>query len=116
MCAFQLLEHLPYEDSLTAFKEMARVARSNIVLSLPDARRVWRYAVTIPKVGTINWLKPRPSAGPQRHRFDGEHHWEVNKRDYSLEKIIADFSAFARLIKTYRVYENPYHRFFVFAS
>ena len=48
------------------------------------------------------------------HKFDGEHYWELNKVSYSLEKVLRDFSEHAALINTYRVPENPYHRFFIF--
>jgi len=40
VCAFQMLEHLPYEVSLQALDEMLRVCRRYVVISLPDARPV----------------------------------------------------------------------------
>lgn len=51
---------------------------------------------------------------PSKHVFDGEHHWEIGKKGYLLKKIIDDLSQKSKLLKTYRVPENPYHRFFVF--
>lgn len=114
VCAFQMLEHLPYEESLKAFSEMVRVSRRNVVISLPDARLVWRYQLHIPKFGSRDFFIPRPQLCSRIHEFDGEHYWEVNKRDYSLSRVIADFTKYIRLVNTYRVRENPYHRFFVF--
>ena len=116
VCAFQILEHLPYERSLIGLREMARVSRSKVVISLPDARPVWPYKIHIPKIGVLNLLIPRPFFKEKKHEFDGEHYWEINKRGYSLKKVISDFSSIygMKLIKTYRVYEFPYHRFLVF--
>lgn len=116
VCAFQMLEHLPFDESLKAFQEMARVAKSNVVVSLPDAQNVWRYIFHVPKMGERQVLVRRPGWRPTNHQFDGEHHWEVNKSNYALEEVIRCFesTANARLLKTYRVMENPYHRFFVF--
>ncbi|MDA3875549.1 MAG: class I SAM-dependent methyltransferase [Halothiobacillus sp.] len=114
VCAFQMLEHLPYEQALRAFAEMTRVSRHHIVISLPDAKRVWRYSGHIPKMGVLDWLLPRPFSRALTHEFDGEHHWEINKRDYSLVKVTQDLTRTATLLKTWRVPENPYHRFFVF--
>jgi ubiquinone/menaquinone biosynthesis C-methylase UbiE len=116
VCAFQMLEHLPYESALVAFKEMARVSRKDIVISLPDSKAVWRYSLQVPKFGDFKFLFPKPFAKPRVHEFDGEHHWEVGKKDYSLEKVIADFSAVCPLASTYRVHDNPYHRFFIFKT
>lgn len=113
-CAFQMLEHLPYDRSLAAFGEMLRVARAHVVLSLPDAKTAWPYALHVPTVGRVDLLVPRPALGARPHVFDGEHHWEVNKQGYALERVVADFSARAALLRTYRVPELPYHRFFVF--
>lgn len=114
VCAFQMLEHLPYDVSLRAFGEMARVSRRHVVISLPDARTVWRYQFYVPKVGARCFLVPRPQFTAPAHEFDGQHYWEINKRNYPLTRVIADFSQYIRLVKTYRVAENSSHRFFVF--
>jgi len=115
VCAFQMLEHLPYEAALQAFGEMARVSRSHVVISLPDARPVWRYQLHIPKFGPWDFFVARPLFKAQVHEFDGEHYWEINKRGYSLDRVIADLSKHLKLSKTYRVFENSYHRFLIFS-
>jgi len=114
VCAFQMLEHLPYDASLLAFGEMVRVSRAHVVISLPDAKPVWQYRIQIPKIGIHDFLVPKPQLSTPVHEFDGEHYWEINKKDYSLDRIISDFSKDAQLVSTYRPTENPSHRFFVF--
>ncbi|MBU3951202.1 MAG: class I SAM-dependent methyltransferase [Proteobacteria bacterium] len=115
ICAFQILEHLPYDQSLVAFSEMVRVARKNIIISLPDAKKLWTYSVHIPKIGEVMLHFPRPQLRPLIHKFDGEHYWEINKLGSPLQKIIDDFTRNnVNILKMYRVPENPYHRFFVF--
>ena len=114
VCAFQMLEHLPYKTALQAFAEMVRVSRQHVVISLPDARPVWQYRYHVPKFGTRSLLFPRPILKQPEHVFDGEHHWEINKKGYDLAWVIKDFGRLCHLTRTYRVFENPYHRFFVF--
>lgn len=116
VCAFQMLEHVPYEQSLAIFTEMARVARKGLVISLPDAATRWPVALHIPRIG-MKWLYvPKPRLRAPKHRFNGEHYWEINKAHYSLSKVLEDLQATAgvELRKTYRVNENPYHRFLVY--
>lgn len=114
VCAFQMLEHFPYEVSLQAFRELVRVSRRNIIISLPDARIAWRFLAHVPLLGPRSFLINRPRLMAPVHEFDGEHYWEINKRGYPLSRVITDFSKEAELLLTYRVSENPYHRFFVF--
>lgn len=114
VCAFQMLEHLPYEVSLKAFGEMVRVSRRHVVISLPDAKVVYRYLFHVPRLGSQEFFLPKVQLGLPEHEFDGEHYWEINKRGYPLSRVIADFSQYMRLIETYRVREIPYHRFFIF--
>lgn len=116
VCAFQMLEHLPYKDALRAFAEMARVSRHYVVISLPDAKPVWRYHFYIPKIGLFDWLLPKPFHSLEKHKFDGEHYWEIGKREYSLNRILKDFATVSQLVRTYRVTENPYHRFLIFRT
>lgn len=113
-CAFQMLEHMPYEESLKAFSEMVRVSKSSIVISLPDAKPTLRYGFSIPKLGFFGGVVSRPFARVKKHVFDGEHYWEVNKKKFALSRIVKDFGAYAQLVDSWRVYENPYHRFFIF--
>jgi hypothetical protein len=114
VCAFQMLEHLPYEVSLQAFAEMVRISAKHVVISLPDALDVWRYQIHIPGLGLKYFLFPRPRLRTQRHEFDGQHYWEINTRGFSLSRVVLDFEKLIRLVTTYRVPDNPYHRFFVF--
>ncbi|MDA3876553.1 MAG: methyltransferase domain-containing protein [Halothiobacillus sp.] len=115
VCAFQMLEHLPYEKSLEAFREMTRVARTGVVISLPDAKTLWPMSIYVPKIGNVHFFIPRPRLFPQKHIFDGEHCWEINKKGFSLRKIVEEFVVLGwSLEKTFRVSENPYHRFFIF--
>jgi len=115
VCAFQMLEHLPYELSVQAFSEMARVAKDSIVISLPDAKNMWSFSVQGPRFRGINIQIPRPTLRPSPHNFDGQHYWEINKRGYSLRRIIGDLTKNnVDIITSYRVTECLYHRFFVF--
>jgi SAM-dependent methyltransferase len=116
VCAFQMLEHLPYEMSLKAFAEMARVSRRHVIVSLPDSRPVWHYRLHVPGRGPWDVFVPRPSwRGTPEHHFNGEHYWEIGKRGYALSRIVGDMSARIPMLRTYRVLENPYHRFLLFA-
>ena len=114
VCAFQMLEHLPYEKSLQAFSEMARVSRQYVVISLPDAKPMWRYRFHLPKLGSRDFLVTRPMFQSLEHKFDGEHYWEINKQGYELTRVSEDLVKICSLLRTYRVLENPYHRFFIF--
>ena len=113
-CAFQMLEHLPYSVSLDAFRELVRVSKKAVIISLPDAESVFRWQVWIPKLAAFDRLIPPVGGKPKEHVFDGEHYWEINKVSYMLDKVIQDFEKIANLESTYRVMENPYHRFFIF--
>lgn len=48
------------------------------------------------------------------HKFNGEHYWEIGKFGYPLSRIIKDIKiAGFNIKKTYRIFEVPYHRFFI---
>lgn len=114
VCAFQVLEHLPFPSALVAFNEMVRVSRGHILISLPDSMRTWYYRLHIPLVGTFRFNIPVPRLTDPVHFFDGEHYWELNKKGYGLKNVIASFSQNALLIRSFRVRENSYHKFFLF--
>jgi hypothetical protein len=117
VCAFQMLEHIPFGESITGFAEMCRVAKNNVIISLPDAKVLYNWQINLPRFGSYCFSIPKITIGLKNHFFDGEHYWEINKKKFSLKKVSQAFLLAApnfRLVKTYRVVENPYHRFFIF--
>jgi len=114
VACYEVLEHLPYENFHTSLCEIFRVSSSYAIISLPDVSRVYRIDVQIPKIGEIKRLFYLPRRKMPVHNFDGEHYWEMGKFGYPLKKIIEDIQrAGFEVKKTYRVFEFPYHRFFV---
>jgi SAM-dependent methyltransferase len=116
VCSFQMLEHLPYDLALCAFKEMVRVSRQGVVVSIPDAGYCWRCLLHIPKIGKFSTILSLPLLRNKRHVFDGEHHWELNKKGYELKKVVRDMEVGCSLVETYRVFEHPFHRFLIFVK
>jgi len=115
VACYELLEHLPYEYVAKALSEISRVSKQHVILSLPDVNRVYRIYIYIPKVGEIKRLLPLPRIRKPIRKFDGEHYWEIGKTGYPLKRILNDIQKQGlQLERTYRVYENPYHRFFIF--
>ena len=111
---FQVLEHIPYKHFRQAITELVRVSRKKVVISLPDAEELWQYRLHIPFLGVFSLDIPRPRLRPRPHVFDGEHYWEINKSGYPLDDILnAIESSGTVVVKSYRVIQNPFHRFFV---
>lgn len=114
VACYELLEHLLYENFEKAMSEIFRVSTSHALLSLPDANRVYPLYLQIPKFKEVRKLLPIPRLRRPVHHFDGQHHWEIGKASYSLSRIMNDINDLGfNIEKTYRVFELPYHRFFI---
>lgn len=114
IACYEVLEHLPYSEFTKALKEINRVSRKYVILSLPDVTTVCCINIKVPKIRSIKSLIPFPFIKPIHHKFDSEHYFEIGKINYPLKKIESDIkkSRF-KIIKTYRVFELNYHRFFL---
>lgn len=114
IASYEVLEHIPYEDAKKALTEIYRVSQKHAILSLPDCTRTYRFCVSVPKIGIFRKLIPIPFSKPQQHIYDGQHYWEIGKEEYPLNRFINDIQKTGFLIrKTYRLFEHPYHRFFI---
>lgn len=78
--AYEVLEHLPFEEFSVAMQELKRVAQNYILISLPDRNRAYRFQIQLPKIGDIKFLIPIPTFIKSEHKFDGEHYWEIGKK------------------------------------
>ncbi|WP_211260228.1 class I SAM-dependent methyltransferase [Xenophilus azovorans] len=116
VCAFQVLEHMPFDTSMKALQEMCRVAKKIAIISLPEAGYCWPNTISLPYIRKVQFIIKNPFKKPQKHVFDGEHYWEIGKQGYDLPRVMDAIKSHAQKnckISTYRVHENPYHRFFI---
>jgi len=112
-CAFQVLEHLPYESFIPALQELRRVARKAVIVSLPDAAAGYPTRISIPGRGIRDFIIPRPYF-KKAHIFDGQHYWEINKKKTPLKRIVQDIEQQGfRIRHNQRYAANMYHRFLV---
>lgn len=111
---YEVLEHLPYQDFQKALGELARASKGAVIISLPDITRTYRFYLELPKLGTIKKIITLPKFKKSITVFTGDHHWDIGAAQYPLKRIISDIkTAGFNIKKTYQVFENPYHRFFL---
>lgn len=117
VACFEVLEHLPYDKLSKALSEIYRISNRYAIISLPDSTRAYRFDIQVPKIGELKKLITIPRLKPPKHYFDGEHYWEIGAVGYPLRRILTEMqNAGYKIEKTYRVFEIPYHRFFVLAK
>jgi SAM-dependent methyltransferase len=86
VAAFEVLEHLPFDDAAVALEQMAGVTRSHVVLSVPYSGVTWHLAA---RLFTFNKDRPlriglRLPAFWRRSPTCDEHHWEPGLRGRPL--------------------------------
>ncbi len=110
---FETLEHLPWDAFEPAVRELRRVARRYVLLSLPDASPCVRLGFATNNAGLkTRRLVQLPNPFPKAHRFDGQHYWEIGKRDFPLSRIVRAVEGCGLVVEeNFRVFELPYHRF-----
>ena len=114
----QVLEHLPFARFESAIKELARVAALGIVLSLPGATRHYEVRLCLPKLPRLWWVYSRQCRVPAPYRDDhwqrSGHYWEVGYPETPLNRVVQVIRANnLSILRTWRVPEYPYHRFFI---
>lgn len=109
--AYEVLEHLPFECLSVSLGELRRVSKRHVILSLPHfgpRLGVWLKIPVLPEIRVafkIPYLK--------KHVFDGEHHWEIAKRGYPVERIRAVIEHHFTIVRDFIPFENQAHHFFV---
>jgi len=112
----QVLEHLPFERFGHALRELRRVSRGRLVLSLPDQRRCVTLRINAPRLSRqLQWSPPRmraPRIPADRLETDG-HHWEIGFRGWEMPIVRRSIEeAGWRIRRISRVPELSWHTFF----
>jgi hypothetical protein len=114
----QVLEHLPFGCFRVALMELFRVSKRVLILSLPDQDRYIELSLRLPKIGLRRLSLSLPRLRPQpilQGRFEEMgHYWEIGYKGFPLDRVkeIIKHSGW-KIIRTWRVSEIPWHRFFL---
>ena len=111
ICAFEVLEHIKYENIENILHQMAAISNKYVIISLPQFSFVFSFWFSISRLGAFKKYIRIPF--PVVHKFDGEHYWELGKKGFSL-------SSFRKLLQkefiVQKEFTDPldtYHRFFI---
>lgn len=116
--AFEVLEHLPWEEVPKALAELKRVSKKYVVISVPYKSTgfewVWKFpgARTLCKKLFLDFFIRIPL------RFggikvSGQHYWEIDIARTSLRKVRSVLARHFTIEKELSPVLNKYHRFFV---
>jgi ubiquinone/menaquinone biosynthesis C-methylase UbiE len=114
VAAFQILEHLPFQDFEVALRELRRVSRRYVCISLPDSGIYLRFKLHLTgKMRCDRWID---LSGWRRkaHLDGGEHYWEINEQGFEIDTVRSTIRKAGLTIKNEnRLLENMYHRLFI---
>jgi len=111
VCVFEVLEHLPFDQFEKALKELSRVSKKDIIISLPHFGPPIKFSLKIPFLPEIKFAWKIP--WPRKHVFNGQHYWEIGKKGYSTGMIRKIFCKHFILKKEFIPFENQYHHFYI---
>ncbi len=111
VCAFEILEHLPFEKFERSVQEIHRVAKVGAIVSVPHFGPPIKFLIKIPFLPELRfaWKVPYPRV----HVFNGQHYWEIGKRGYPVRRIRAVLEKYFTVTKEFVPFQNQYHHFFV---
>jgi len=117
VCAFQMIEHIPWEDVPQALSELGRVSKGRVIISIPFT------AVTIEGIIKSSIFKRLFGTWTFRFlinlefitrkwKYNNVHYWEMGKKNYPRKKVRNLFRQYFDIIKEEKV-ELSYQYFFV---
>lgn len=96
---FETLEHIKFEDVESVLEQISTKTNNYLIISIPQIRLYFSLWFKISKINPINFLISLPF--PMKHKFDGQHYWELGKRGYSISK-------FEKILKNKFIIENKF--------
>ncbi len=116
--AYQVLEHLPFDEFDMVLNELFRVSKKFVVISLPCSSTAFELVLRFPFLNKIfmkNFIDLffRIPYFFRKFRFDGQHYWELCSKGCSFGVIRRMLRNRFKIIKEVRPVINSYHYFFV---
>jgi hypothetical protein len=116
--AFQILEHLPWEDFEKALLELHRVSKKYVIISIPYSSLGFELIINVPFIARffnksyLDFFFRIPYFF-RTLKFSGMHYWEMGRKNYPKSKIKSVIKKHFNIISELRPIINHYHYFFV---
>jgi len=117
VCAFQIIEHIPWEDVPKAFAELQRVSKRNVIFSIPytpvSIGIVIKSSIIKRLFGTWTFdFFINLEFITRKWKYDGVHCWEMGKKNYPRKKVRNLVLQYFDILQEKRV-DLSYQYFFV---
>jgi hypothetical protein len=117
VCAFQILEHLPWEDIPKAMQELSRVSSKYAVISIPYTPVSIDFVIKSSIFARLfrRWelkLFLNLAFITRPWKYDGVHYWEMGKRNYPRKKVREQIHKRFKILQEKRT-DLSYQYFFV---
>ena len=109
---FEVLEHLPFEKFPSNLKEISRVSKKDVLISLPYANNKFSASIFLPLIHELNLTFLMPKFY-RKHKFDGLHYWEIGKRNFSMNRIKNVIKNEFKIVNSFTSLDNTYHTYFL---
>jgi ubiquinone/menaquinone biosynthesis C-methylase UbiE len=106
----QVLEHIPFNEFSTALRELHRVAKKRVIISLPHRRKHFKLSYNIPFLKERTIILKNPFTA--RHCSSKQHYWEIS-RGVSKTEVKSCLGRYFEIEKEFLNEINCDHRFFV---
>lgn len=114
VCAFEVLEHIPYNSLGKCISEMARIARKKIYFSIPSQQEIFQSQMRIDLIiGRKKFSKRFWKKDLGRLTNPKEHYWEIGLNGVSCEKII-ELCELSRMKLSKQKFYPPWFQLFEF--
>lgn len=111
VCAFQVLEHLPFSLFEKSLEKMRDVSNKYVLISVPRYGIRFRTTIKIPGVGPKSFSLKIPYL--KKFKFGGEHYWEIDGNGVTEGVIKKVIEKYFTIIRDYIIPENSYHKIYV---
>jgi ubiquinone/menaquinone biosynthesis C-methylase UbiE len=117
VCAFQIIEHIPFEEVGKALDELARVSKKHVIVSVPYTpvhfemiiRSTFTYRLFKKHMISLFFAIEKLS---RFWKYDGQHYWELGKKNFPRKMLRDLIKQKFRVIEEKRI-DLGYQYFFV---